>query len=207
MIEVSEQTIDRLHTILAGVENADKKVLKPALTRGLMAGKTEFGKQIRKTYEITPSVFSEYAKVGYKNVSVAGDKIIGSIKYAGGVIPLYKFSVAPKLQTYGKKDRAVSVSVKKNTGKTVFDNAFIATMKSDHVGIFERKGTWRRSTRSTEENNNTGNNEKIKELFGPSVPSMAGEKDIMQAVEDRINEVINQRIDHEIDRLLSNSGG
>ena len=33
MIEVSEQTINRIHAILAGVENADKKVLKPALTR------------------------------------------------------------------------------------------------------------------------------------------------------------------------------
>ena len=45
MIEVSEQTIDRIHTILAGVEKADEKVLKPALARGLMAGKTAAGKQ------------------------------------------------------------------------------------------------------------------------------------------------------------------
>ena len=41
MIEVSEQTIDRIHTILAGVEKADEKVLKPALARGLMAGKAD----------------------------------------------------------------------------------------------------------------------------------------------------------------------
>ena len=44
MIEVSEQTIDRIHTILAGVEKADEKVLKPALARGLVAGKTAAGK-------------------------------------------------------------------------------------------------------------------------------------------------------------------
>ena len=33
MIEVSEQTINRIQAILAGVENADKKVLKPAMAR------------------------------------------------------------------------------------------------------------------------------------------------------------------------------
>ena len=53
MIEVSEQTINRIHAILAGVENADKKVLKPALTRGLMAGKTAAGKAVRQTYHIS----------------------------------------------------------------------------------------------------------------------------------------------------------
>ena len=58
MIEVSEQTINRIHAILAGVENADKKVLKPALTRGLMAGKTAAGKAVRQTYHIPAGDFN-----------------------------------------------------------------------------------------------------------------------------------------------------
>ena len=41
MIEVSDETIEKLHTVLARVENARGKVLKPAFGRALQAGKTE----------------------------------------------------------------------------------------------------------------------------------------------------------------------
>lgn len=204
-VEVSEETTNRLHAILAGIEKAEEKVLKPALARGLSAGKTAFSKQTRETYHVSPSVLSSYSKVGYKSVSVSGSGIIGSIEYSGGVIPLYKFNVAPKKPTYGKK--AVKASVMRSGGQVVFDNAFIAQMGSGHIGIFEKKGTWRRSTRPTETGANTENNEKIKELFGPSVPKMAENAVVLQSVEDRVNEVINQRIDHEIERLLSGNGG
>lgn len=204
-VEVSEETTDRLHTILAGIENAEEKVLKPALARGLSAGKTAFSKQTRETYHVSPSILSSYSKVGYKNVSVSGNGIIGSIEYSGGVIPLFKFNVAPKKPTYGKK--AVKASVMRSGGQVVFENAFIAQMKSGHLGIFEGKGTWRRSTRPTKTGGNTENNEKIKELFGPSVPRMAENAVVLQSVEDRVNEVINQRIDHETERLLSGNGG
>lgn len=204
-VEVSEETTDRLHTILAGIENAEEKVLKPALARGLSAGKTAFSKQTRETYHVSPSILSSYSKVGYKNVSVSGNGIIGSIEYSGGVIPLFKFNVAPKKPTYGKK--AVKASVMRSGGQVVFENAFIAQMKSGHLGIFEGKGTWRRSTRPTKTGGNTENNEKIKELFGPSVPRMAENAVVLQSVEDRVNEVINQRIDHEIERILSGNGG
>lgn len=204
-VEVSEETTDRLHAILAGIENAEEKVLKPALARGLSAGKTAFSKQTRETYHVSPSILSSYSKVGYKNVSVSGNGIIGSIEYSGGVIPLFKFNVAPKKPTYGKK--AVKASVMRSGGQVVFENAFIAQMKSGHLGIFEGKGTWRRSTRPTKTGGNTENNEKIKELFGPSVPRMAENAVVLQSVEDRVNEVINQRIDHEIERILSGNGG
>lgn len=204
-VEVSEETTNRLHAILAGIENAEQKVLKPALARGLSAGKTAFSKQIRGTYHVSPSILSSYSKVGYKNVSASGNGIIGSIEYSGGVIPLYKFNVAPKKPTFGKK--AVKASVMRSGGQVVFDNAFTAQMKSGHIGIFERKGSWRRNTRPTKTGGNTENNEKIKELFGPSVPRMAENAVVIQTVEDRVNEVINQRIDHEIERLLNGNGG
>ncbi len=42
-IEVSQETTNRLHAILSGLGKADeKKVLKPAMQRGLIAGRTAF---------------------------------------------------------------------------------------------------------------------------------------------------------------------
>ncbi len=207
-VDISEETADRLHSILEGMGLAEEKVLKPALGRGLAAGKTAFNKQIKTVYNIEINRLStRYAKFGYKNVSTEGDKIIGSITFSGGVIPLYKFEVSPTEAEYGKGRKTVKAAVMRDGGMGNIENGFIAEMDNEHIGVFERKGTWKRKTRPTKEGRNTGNNEKIKELFGPSLSRMADNAVVLQTVEDRVNEVINQRIEHEIERLLSGNGG
>ena len=198
MIEVSEQTIDRIHTILAGVEKADEKVLKPALARGLVAGKTAAGKMVRQTYHISAVDFNSRGYMRYNSVTKNGDGIIGSIEYSGGVIPLMKFKVSPSTP---KKRTTPSAAVLKASSLVKFNrqkNVFVAQMKSGHIGIMERqKGTVSPAT----------GKEKLKELLSPAVPQMVGNEKVMQNVEERVNEVINQRIEHEIERLLSKNGG
>ncbi len=198
MIEVSEQTIDQIHTILAGVEKADEKVLKPALARGLMAGKTAAGKMVRQTYHISAGDFNSRGYMRYNSVTKNGDGIIGSIEYSGGVIPLMKFKVSPSTP---KKKTTPSAAVLKASSLVKFNrqkNVFVAQMKSGHIGIMERqKGTVSPAT----------GKEKLKELLSPAVPQMVGNEKVMQNVEERVNEVINQRIEHEIERLLSKNGG
>ncbi len=198
MIEVSEQTIDRIHTILAGVEKADEKVLKPALARGLVAGKTAAGKMVRQTYHISAGDFNSRGYMRYNSVTKNGDGIIGSIEYSGGVIPLMKFKVSPSTP---KKRTTPSAAVLKASSLVKFNrqkNVFVAQMKSGHIGIMERqKGTVSPAT----------GKEKLKELLSPAVPQMVGNEKVMQNVEERVNEVINQRIEHEIERLLSKNGG
>lgn len=198
MIEVSEQTMDRIHTILAGVEKADEKVLKPALTRGLMAGKTAAKKMVRQTYHISAGDFNSRGYMKYNSVTKNGDGIIGSIEYSGGAIPLIKFKVSPGTP---KQKTTPSAAVLKASSLVKFNrqkNVFVAQMKSGHIGIMERqKGTVFQTT----------GKEKLKELLSPAVPQMVGNEKVMQNVEERVNEVINQRIEHEIERLLSKNGG
>lgn len=196
MIEVSEETTERLSIILAGIEDADQKVLKPALDRGLTAGKTAFNKQIKEVYNITTTAINEHSKVGYNKVVMEEDELIGSIKFAGTVIPLYKFKVSPKTPTYGKKK--VSVSVKKgSTGES--RRAFIAQMQSGHLGVFNRIDDYSKKQRN--QRNKTKHNQMIEERLGPSIPRMAENAVVLQTVEDRVNEVINKRIQHELERL------
>ena len=196
MIEVSEETTERLSIILAGIEDADQKVLKPALDRGLTAGKTAFNKQIKEVYNITTTAINEHSKVGYNKVVMEEDELIGSIKFAGTVIPLYKFKVSPKTPTYGKKK--VSVSVKKgSTGES--QRAFIAQMQSGHLGVFNRTDDYSKKQRN--QRNKTKHNQMIEERLGPSVPRMAENAVVLQTVEDRVNEVINKRIQQELERL------
>ena len=204
MIEVSEQTINRIHAILAGVENADKKVLKPALTRGLMAGKTAAGKAVRQTYHISAGDFNSRGYMKYNSVSQGGDGIVGSIEYSGGVIPLIRFKVSPNTP---KRKKTPSAAVLKASSLVKFgreNNVFVQQMESGHIGIFERKSGEYSASRGSGQNKHT---EKLKELLSPAVPQMVGNDEVMQTVEERVNEVINQRIDHEIERLLNKGGG
>lgn len=204
MIEVSEQTINRIHAILAGVENADKKVLKPALTRGLMAGKTAAGKAVRQTYHISAGDFNSRGYMKYNSVSQGGDGIVGSIEYSGGVIPLIRFKVSPNTP---KRKKTPSAAVLKASSLVKFgreNNVFVQQMESEHIGIFERKSGEYSASRGSGQNKHT---EKLKELLSPAVPQMVGNDEVMQTVEERVNEVINQRIDHEIERLLNKGGG
>lgn len=140
----------------------------------------------------------------YNSVSQSSDGIVGSIEYSGGVIPLIKFKVSPNTP---KKKATPSAAVLKASSLTKFarqNNVFVQQMKSGHIGIFERKEGEYSASRGSGQNKHT---EKLKELLSPAVPQMVGNDTVMQTVEDRVNEVINQRIDHEIDRLLSKNGG
>lgn len=206
-VDISTETAERLSRILEGVENAEEKVLRPALSRGLTAGKTALNKQIKEVYSIaTNKLSSRYARYGYKSIGVEGDKIIGSLEFSGGVIPLYKFEVSPSEVNNGKVRKQVTAAVLRGGGGETLENAFIGEMGSGHMGVFERSGQWKMKKRNTRTGEHTGNNEKIKQLFGPSLAGMAGKAVEYESVEARVNEVINKRIQHELDRLLSNGG-
>lgn len=185
-IEISQETTNRLHAILSSLGKADEKILKPAMQRGLSAGRTAFNKQIKSVYYVSPAVISRYSHIGYKKVEMRSDGLIGSIEYAGTVIPLIKFNVAPQKATYGRT--SVKAAVKRDESQVELQKGFTAQMPNGHIGVYERKGD---------------SNYPIKQFYGPSVPRMAENTVVIKTVEDRVNEVINNRMEHEIDRILN----
>lgn len=189
MIEVSEQAIDRIHTILAGVQDADKKVLKPAMARALMAGKAESKRQAVSVYHIKPGEFNKNAYIKYRGIKHHGEgEMIGEIEFAGSPVPLIKYKVTP--QTPAKGKTAAAAVLKKNA-PVPFDrdnDVHVLQMQSGHIGIFK------------------GENGKLKELYAPSTPKMVENEEVRTKIEERVNEVLNQRIGHEIERLLGQYG-
>lgn len=189
MIEVSEQTMERLHTILAGIENAKDKVLKPAFGRALQSGKTEAKKQAVATYHIKAGEYNENSYIQYKGVEHGADEIIGTISFAGSPIPLIKYKTSPKTPS---KNKIPSAAVLKENSPVKFNqrnDVFVQQMGAGHIGIFKREETG-----------------KIKELYGPSTPRMTENEAVIQAIEQKVHEVLNRRIEHEIERLFSSEG-
>lgn len=188
MIEVSEQTIDKLHTLLAGIENGIDKALSPAFGRALQSGKTEAKKQAMQTYYIKASDYNQNSYIKYKGVEHRADEIIGEISFAGNPMALMKYKTSP---TTPGRETPSAVVLKEN--KPVKFNrrhdVFIQQIGS-HIGIFKRE-----------------ENGRIKELYGPSTPKMVDNEKVKQAVEQKVHEVLNRRIEHEIERLLNENGG
>lgn len=189
MIEVSEQTIDRLHTVLAGIENGIDKVLKPAFGRALQSGKTEAKRQAMQTYYIKAGDYNQNSYIRYQGVEHKADEIIGTVSFAGNPMALIKYKTSPTTPEQGKTPSAVVLRENKPVKFNRRNDVFIQQMGS-HIGIFKRE-----------------ENGKIKKLYGPSTPKMTDNEKVKQAVEQKVHEVLNRRINHEIDRLLSGNGG
>ena len=191
MIEVSEDTMNRIQTLLQGIEGAKGKVLRPAFGRAMQTGKTEAKRQALQTYHIKPGEFNSNTRVQYKGINDNPDEIIGSITFSGNPIKLIKFNVTPK--TVPKGNVTPTANVLRANAPVKFsrsNDVFVQQMVSGHIGIFQREETG-----------------KLKELYAPSGPKMVENEEVMGAIEDRVNEVINKRIDHEIERLLNKNGG
>ena len=77
-----------------------------------------------------------------------------------------------------------------------FDEAFVARMANGHTGIFERTG-----------GSTSNGTDAIRELFGPSVPQMLGYEDVREKLTGEAMEKFNERLDHEVQRILNGWGG
>ena len=100
---------------------------------------------------------------------------------------MYKFQVTPKAPGVGKRIKA---AVKKGGG-TQFEEAFIANMRNG-TGVFERE---------------TSQRFPVDELMGLSAAQMVGNERIVQELQEEAQEVINERLEHEIERILNGYGG
>ena len=102
---------------------------------------------------------------------------------------IYRFNVSPTIPI---QRATVSAAVLAGNGRTPFQDAFIARMQSGHTGMFERDGSKRLP---------------ISEFMGPSTAQMAGNSIVLADVEEKAQEVINKRVEHEITRILNGYGG
>lgn len=186
MIEITSETIERAQTLLAGVPKGAERAFSSAINRGLSYTKTQAFKQVKMVYAVKQSALNEATTTRVQKASTGN--LAGYVSFSGVKIPLYKFQVTPKEPRKGQKVRA---GVMKGGGAT-FDSAFIAKMKSGHIGIFERI---------------TSKRLPIEEKMGLSAAQMVQNEVIMDLLEKEAQEKVDERLKHEIDRILNGYGG
>lgn len=184
-IGISEETKARVNLLLSDVPDGAERAFTSAMGRALTRASTVASQEVRNTYAIKKKAIDEFTKTDIKKPTPSD--VCGVVRFAGTQIPLYKYSLTrPKEPTPGMKVRAGQKTA------TTFENAFIAKMKSGHLGIFERS--------------NRGNLP-IKEIMGSSMASMVGNENIMEKVQEETSKMLDQRIEQEVHRLLNGYGG
>lgn len=185
MIEITEEQIDRVNLLLSGLAGASQKVFYNAINRGLTTVKSKSGTYIREVYHIKQSDLTSRQNI--KEQKATTSNLVGSLEFAGTLIPLQQFKVTPS----SPKQGTVSVSVLKSTGATKLAHAYVADLGNYGVGVFERMTRKRASST---------------QLYGPSSAHMMEQADVKDKVETIAQETVDKRIEQEITRILNGYG-
>lgn len=185
MIEISAEAVERVEQILSGIPKGAERALSNAINRGLSRTKTAATKRVKEVYTVKSTALTAGSNVTINKASTGN--LAGFVSFGGYKIPLYKFKVTP---TAPGTRKPVQASVMKGGGAT-FEDAFIADMRS-RTGVFERE---------------TPKRFPVEELMGLAPAQMVGNDRVITGLEDEVQQVVNERLEHEIDRLLNGYGG
>ena len=192
---------------VTGIEDVEKRlgkmkskapsVVSRAINRAVTNAKKNMAKETSGKYYISSGDVRNTIKTTKASTSSLKAAVISS----GTGIALSKFKVNPGtvVKQKGRKisarmPKAYRAGVERAGGAKPLDGdpkAFIAIMKSGHKGVFEREGD---------------ESLPIKQLYGPSVPQMIKNEEIMKKINDEANETLQKRIEAEINNILRKGG-
>ena len=203
-----QDAIERAKTLLAGIPGGVDKAAKAAMSRTVERLRRDSNQAIREKYDITDEGIRAEKNVRVRYSFQNG--VQATVTFSGRQIPLYRFGGSyPKVPTQdiaaGRKPVMVQGAWTmqyqgmaarghhfKGTGPTQFMDAFVAQMKSGHIGIFERTGG------STSEGSDA-----IREIMGSSVAQMVGNQQVAQRLTEGAYKTFETELDKAVYRILT----
>ena len=184
-VDIAEDSLDRVANLLVDIHGGIYKAVGSALTRAASAGKTVAKRSVTKEYAINQSEFLARTQNVNHFIRQSDGGISVVFGFRGNVIPLMKFN------TRVNNNGQVVTQVKRSGAAAALDRAFSAQM-GGHRGIYERIGAERFP---------------VRELFGPATPQMMYSNEaVTDEMEDKMVKTYENRIDHEILRVLNGWG-
>ena len=186
MIEVDARGIEQAQELLKDIPGATKKAVSTALRKSLRNAKKEAVKKVRERYTIR--------KTGYvsRTIKMKVENMTGILSSKGPVNDLSYFKTNPKTVPKRRppKGKYLYSQVVKGQGGTIA-HAFLAKMKSGHVGVFQRAGHGASNASLP-----------ISKLAGPSTPQMLGSPSVTEFIAKKMLERMDKNLEHEIDAFL-----
>lgn len=185
-IRADENQIARAELLLKTVPNGVSRAIVAAVNRAAQGARTDAVRKVRERYYIRAGTVSDEIKI----TKATMENQVAVIRASGSPIPLSKFRIIPSRPPTKRRKKPVIARVVRGEGGPI-KGAFVAQMKSGHIGVFHRAGKARLP---------------IIERYGPSVPQMLGHESVVAYVEERAQERLAERLEHEINRLLRGVG-
>nr|DAL57731.1 MAG TPA_asm: minor tail protein Z [Caudoviricetes sp.] len=195
MITIDDKELEKAQKLLGGIENGVKRAITSAINHSLGKAKTKLKKKITQEYYIKSSDVEKTLSIKKANYSTL----------AGTISSRTKRTSLTKLKIK-KSGTSILSGVRKSNGikllrgkDELFGKPFTAKMKNGHTGVFQRKTKQRIGVgmgSSSEQEN------PIQELYTLSIPQMAGEKGVQKYIEEEAEKMVNERFEHEVERIL-----
>lgn len=203
-----QEAIDRAVNLLAGVEGGIQKALRSATNKAVARLQRSNVKAVRERYAISAANIRAEENVQVKYTYQNG--VQAFVRFDGQRIPLFRFDGAsPSQPTKDTSERvpvmageenwhlmfpSVSASgrVLKENSPYRFEQAFVAKMRTGHIGIYERTGGM-----------TSYGKDKIEEFFGPSVPQMLGNEEVEEKLAGEAMKSFEKDLNHSVMAILS----
>lgn len=179
-----------------GTEPALKKATVSALNKTIVSERAEAVRLIRKDFNVKASDVRNALTISKANAGRLEARMFGD---GSPGIPLYDFSPAPKSAPSTRRRgkgytpaKGISVMVTKGNRKRI-TGAFVARMKSGHIGVFQRvEGKFTRDRKR----------QAISEKFGPSPIRILESDRYAIPLDDFASETLDKNMQHEAEFFL-----
>lgn len=181
VVRLNAEQVERAELLLRNIRGGANKVLSRVINRSIQTARASMVREVREEY-------TAKAKAIRSTISVdkaTSSKPEAQIKSIGSPLPMRDFKITPKTPN-GRRRTPIRVSVKRG-GQTAINGAFVVRTGGS-INVFERVGKRRLP---------------ITKLFGPSVPQMIGNHNVVTRIAESAEKTAEKRLDHEIDRILA----
>lgn len=182
-VRIDDAKLREVQERLGEFANKAPNVISNSLNRTMQNVATNVTKGIRENYTVKAGVVKE----NLKKTRASRSKLAAEVRVSGSPLPLDRYKVSPKTVQPNRK-KQLKISIKKGSTKQIM-GAFIANISG--IKVFKR---------------DSKNRLPISRLYGPSVPQMADDEEIIRKVNEEAPITFNARIEHEVNRIL-NAGG
>ena len=180
MIEITAEQIQRVNLLLSDVQKGPQRIFYQTINRALINFKSTVIKGVSGVYAIKQADLRKEIKTKQKKATA--NDLLGSVDFGGNLIELKKFNIQPNTSVSN-----LQVEVLKGK-KYTLKHAYQTDLGNYGTAIFERL---------------TSKRETSQELYGPSAATMIAHADVIEQAEEKAQETINKRIEHEITRILN----
>lgn len=174
----ADKAVERAKKLLSEVPGGVETALMRAVNRAAQSGKAQTVREVRARYTVKAGDIRKTLTT----TKATRTNLEAEIVSRGSPLGLAYFKHTPRTDTTGAARKRVRVAVKKEGGLKPLGQAFVWQGK-----IMQRIGKTRPP---------------IEKKIGPAVPSMIGNPDVVEAIEEKTQEAVVKRLDHEVNRIL-----